>query len=92
MNRIAFVTATALFMAGCTGMSDTQQRVLTGSAGGATAGAVLGAIGGDAALGAVAGASAGMLGGMLYDYHKQSEERAYAKGRADAARSASPRT
>jgi hypothetical protein len=73
-----------LAVAGCADMSETQQRTLTGGAGGATAGAILGAIGGNAALGAVAGAVAGTAGGYLWDQHKKGEEAAYRQGQADA--------
>ncbi len=62
------------------GLSDTQQRALTGTGGGAAAGAVLGAIGGNAGLGAVAGAGAGLVGGLLYDHVKQGEQSAYRQG------------
>jgi hypothetical protein len=73
-----------LIVAGCADMSDTQQRTLTGAAGGTAAGAVLGAIGGNAALGAVAGAAAGTVGGYLWDQHKQSVDAAYRQGQQNA--------
>jgi hypothetical protein len=44
-----------LFSIGCSGMSNTQQRVLSGGAVGATGGAIIGAVAGSAALGAAAG-------------------------------------
>jgi osmotically inducible lipoprotein OsmB len=69
-----------LSLSGCTDMSDTQQRTLSGGLGGAAGGAVLGAIGGNAALGAVAGAAAGTIGGYLWDQHKKSEDAAYQQG------------
>lgn len=69
---------------GCAGMSDTQQRALTGTAGGAAGGAVIGAIAGNAGMGAAIGAGAGLAGGMLYDYHKRSEQKAYNAGRQSA--------
>ncbi|MEO1090711.1 MAG: glycine zipper domain-containing protein [Pseudomonadota bacterium] len=65
---------------GCAGLSDTEQRVLTGATGGAAGGALIGALAGDAALGAGIGAAAGLAGGYLWDRHKQSEERAYQQG------------
>jgi len=67
-------------LGGCAGMSDTQQRALTGTGGGAAAGAVLGAIGGNAGLGAAAGAAAGLAGGLLYDHSKKQQEAAYQQG------------
>jgi uncharacterized protein YcfJ len=69
-------------LAGCTGLTDTQQRALTGTAGGAGVGAILGAIGGNAGLGAIAGAGAGLAGGLIYDQVKKSEQSAYARGYA----------
>ena len=78
----AILCATAL-LGGCAGMSDTQQRALTGTTGGAAAGAVLGAIGGNAGLGAAAGAGAGLAGGLIYDRSKKSQEAAYQQGLAE---------
>lgn len=70
------VTAPLLFALlcslGCSGMSYTQQRVLSGGAVGATGGAVIGAIAGSAALGAAAGGGAGLLGGYVYDQYQKS--------------------
>lgn len=79
MRSFGFALA-AVTLAGCAGMNDTQQRALTGTAGGAAVGAVLGAIGGDAGLGAVAGAGAGLIGGLLVDHVKKSEQTAYNQG------------
>ena len=45
LGAIALLT----LLSGCAGMSDTQQRALTGTGIGAAGGAVLGAIGGNAA-------------------------------------------
>ena len=82
-STMAVVVLTASLLSGCAGMSDTQQRALTGTTGGAAAGAVLGAIGGNAGLGAAAGAGAGLVGGMLYDRSKKSQETAYQQGLAE---------
>jgi uncharacterized membrane protein len=76
----------ALASAGCAGMSDTQQRTVTGAGGGAAAGAVIGAIAGNAGMGAAIGAAAGATGGFLYGKHKEAEQDAYNQGRADANR------
>lgn len=58
-----------LFMlAGCAGMTPTEQRVLSGGAIGAGAGALVGGLaGGSPGVGAAIGAGAGALGGYLYD-------------------------
>jgi len=71
-------------LAGCAGMTDTQQRTVTGGLGGAAGGAVIGAIAGNAGMGAAIGAVAGTAGGYLYGKHKESEQKAYQQGRWDA--------
>ena len=75
---IMLVISTA-FM-GCAGMSDTEQRTLSGSAIGAAAGTAIGAIAGSAGWGAVIGATAGAAGGYLYDRIEKSKEAAYHRG------------
>jgi Glycine-zipper domain len=72
----------AAMLTGCPGMTETQQRAVTGTAGGATVGAILGAIGGNAGLGALAGAGAGLAGGLIYDGVRRSERNAYQQGYA----------
>lgn len=62
----------ALTMTGCSNMSTTQQRELSGGAIGAAAGAGITAIaGGNPIWGAVGGAAAGVLGGYLYDKNQK---------------------
>ncbi len=73
-----------IHLVGCAGMSDTQQRTLTGGLGGAAGGAIIGAIAGNAGMGAAIGAAAGTAGGYLYGKHKESEQNAYEQGRRDA--------
>lgn len=80
--------ATTLTVTGCAGLSDTQQRTMTGSLGGAAAGAAIGAIAGNAGLGALIGAGTGALGGFAYGKHKEAVDKAYQQGRADAAQQA----
>ncbi len=92
MNKILLSLLFAASVAGCTGMSDTQQRALTGTVGGAGVGAILGAIGGNAGLGAVAGAGAGLAGGLIYDSVKKSEAQAYQDGVNAGKRQASSTT
>ncbi len=65
---LATVLVASSSLSGCAGMSDTQQRTLSGSAIGAAGGALIG--GGE---GALIGAGVGALGGYLYDNHKKSE-------------------
>jgi hypothetical protein len=62
MKRISTMSGIiALFamLAGCADMSQTQQRTLTGVAGGAAAGGIIGAIAGNAGMGAAIGAGVG---------------------------------
>jgi osmotically inducible lipoprotein OsmB len=70
----------SLALAGCAGMTSTQQRTLSGGAFGAAGGAVIGAIAGNAGMGAAIGGAAGLAGGFLYDQYRQSEERAFQQG------------
>jgi osmotically inducible lipoprotein OsmB len=62
----------ALTMTGCSNMSTTQQRELSGGAIGAAAGAGITAIaGGNPIWGAIGGAAAGVLGGYIYDKNQK---------------------
>jgi hypothetical protein len=62
-----------LLLAGCAGMGDTEQRVLTGAAIGAGAGAGLGAVTGGLSIpaGAIIGAGAGAVTGLAVDALKK---------------------
>ena len=80
MKRLVTVAAVALLLSGCAGMTDTQQRTVTGGAGGAAGGALIGALAGNAGLGAAIGGAAGLAGGYIWDQHKQTEQRAYEQG------------
>jgi osmotically inducible lipoprotein OsmB len=71
-TAMALLIVTVLGMGGCAGMSNTEQRVLSGGAMGATGGAVIGALAGSAAIGAAAGGGAGLLGGYVYDQYQKS--------------------
>jgi osmotically inducible lipoprotein OsmB len=86
MKTFAILVLAALLinMTGCAGMSDTQQRTMTGGLGGAAGGAVIGAIAGNAGMGALIGSAVGASGGFLYGKHKDAEQRAYQQGRKDA--------
>lgn len=77
----AVVTVMAtLVISGCAGMTDTQQRTLTGGAAGAAGGAAVGALAGSTAWGAALGGAAGLAGGYIWDQHKQTEQNAYERG------------
>lgn len=79
----------SLALSGCAGMTDTQQRAMSGTMIGAGGGAILGAIGGNAGLGAAAGAVAGLAGGLIYDSVKKNEQASYDQGYAAGRRSSS---
>jgi predicted Zn-dependent protease len=87
MKSLIVVLACCIALAGCSGLNDTQQRALTGTAIGASGGAILGAIGGNAGLGALAGAAAGLAGGLNYDSVKKNEQSAYQQGYSAGTRS-----
>ena len=82
MKAILAVLVAGGVLAGCSGLNNTQQRALTGTAGGAGVGAVLGAIGGNAGLGAVVGAGAGLAGGLIYDKVQKDNQASYNNGYA----------
>ncbi len=71
-KALAVLLVAVIFMGGCSGMSNTEQRVLSGGAMGAAGGAVIGALAGSAAIGAAAGGGAGLLGGYVYDQYQKS--------------------
>jgi hypothetical protein len=80
MKKMALALGATVLLAGCAGMSDTQQRAATGTGIGAAGGAVIGAMAGNAGLGAVIGAGAGLVGGLLVDESKKNEQAAYQSG------------
>lgn len=82
MNRklLAVAAVAGTFaVAGCAGMSDTQQRTMSGAAIGTAVGAGVGAITGDWAW-AAGGAAIGAASGYIYDQQKKKEEEAYRRG------------
>ena len=69
MSRgISLLLIMMLMVGGCSGMSYTEQRVLSGGAIGASGGLLLGGL-----PGAVVGGGAGAVGGYVYDQHQKSE-------------------
>ena len=80
MRTLIATLTLMLALAGCSNMSATQQRTLSGGAIGAGTGAVIGAIAGNAGLGAAAGAGAGLLGGYLYDQYDKEKQSSYRQG------------
>ena len=71
-KAVMLLMVLALAVGGCSGMSSTQQRVLSGGAIGAGGGALIGWAAGSPAAGAAIGAGAGALGGFLYDQYQKS--------------------
>lgn len=74
-KTVILVMVAAMLLGGCSGMSYTQQRVLSGSAIGAGGGALVGWAAGSPAVGAAVGAGAGALGGYLYDRYEKYQGR-----------------
>ena len=73
MRRGVVLILLVCFLAvGCSGMSYTTQRTLSGGAIGAASGAAIGAIAGNAGAGAAIGGGAGALGGLIYDQYRKS--------------------
>ncbi len=77
MKRTAIIMLMVISLAlgGCSGMSDTEQRTLSGAAIGAGAGTAIGAASGNTAWGAAIGTGAGLAGGYLYDRHQKGKEK-----------------
>jgi len=70
----AALVALSLVLAGCSGMSSTEQRTLSGGAIGAGVGAAGTALtGGCVACGAAIGGAVGAGAGYLYDKHEKSK-------------------
>lgn len=69
---MGMVMSAMVGLAGCTGMSDTQQRTLSGAAIGTIGGFAVGAMTGKKVTGMAVGAAAGALGGYLYDSYEKS--------------------
>ncbi len=74
-TRLAIMLLAGLGLAGCEGMSSTQQNVGIGALGGAALGGIAGSFSGNAGMGALIGAGVGGAGGYLYDQSQQSRRR-----------------
>ena len=77
---LAGLVVSTIVIGGCAGLSETEQRTLTGGAAGAAGGAVIGALAGNAGLGAAIGGGAGMAGGFLLGRHNEATNAAYQRG------------
>ena len=61
-------------LAGCSNMSSTEQRTMSGAGMGAAGGALIGELAGQNPItSALIGTAAGAAGGYLYDRHEKSE-------------------
>jgi uncharacterized membrane protein len=74
-RALILILAVSLLAGACSGMTYTQQRVLSGSAIGAGSGALIGWAAGCPACGAAIGAGAGAVGGYAYDQYQKSRGR-----------------
>jgi uncharacterized membrane protein len=74
-KMVVLVLVAALFVGACSGMSTTEQRVVSGTAIGAGGGALIGWAAGCPACGAAIGAGTGALGGYVYDRYEKSQGR-----------------
>ncbi|MEM9058910.1 MAG: glycine zipper family protein [Pseudomonadota bacterium] len=83
MKKTIIVVVSLGLLSGCAGLSDTEQRAITGTVAGSAGGAVVGAIAGNAGLGAAIGAGAGLLGGLVVDKVQKDKEAAYQRGLQD---------
>lgn len=93
MKKILAITvSTIILITGCSNMSASQQRELSGAAIGAVAGAGIVAIaGGTAIWGAVGGAAVGAAGGYVYDQYEKSKQAEYNSG-YQAGKAAQPKS
>ena len=74
-KMVILVMVAALLLGGCAGMSNTEQRTLSGGAIGASSGALIGWAAGCPWCGAAIGGGVGMLGGYVYDQYEKSQGR-----------------
>lgn len=80
-KTLVAVPLAAILLMGCSGMSNTEQKMLSGGAIGAAAGAGITAIaGGNPIWGAVGGAAVGAIGGYAYDAYEKSKQKEYNQG------------
>ena len=74
--KVVLFSSAVLVLSACTGMSDTQQRTLSGAGIGAAAGVGIGALtGGGLLWGAAGGAVAGAAGGYIYDQYEKGKDK-----------------
>lgn len=69
-----------LSLGGCAGMTQTEQRTLSGAGIGAAGGALIGSMYGNMGAGAAIGSAVGGGAGYLYGKHKEEVGKAYQNG------------
>ncbi len=74
-KRVILAVAAALLLGACSGMSNTEQRTLSGAAIGAGGGTLIGGAAGGRGGGAASGAGAGAAGGYIYDQYEKGQGR-----------------
>jgi hypothetical protein len=81
MKKIIAISSVVFLAAGCSNMSNTEQRTLSGASIGAAAGAVGTAIfHGNPIWGAVGGAAVGAASGYVYDAYEKEKQAQYNQG------------
>ncbi len=76
MKKLAILAVVAALLLGaCSGMSNTEQRTLSGAAIGAGGGTLIGWAAGCPWCGAASGAGAGAAGGYIYDQYEKGQGR-----------------
>jgi osmotically inducible lipoprotein OsmB len=68
-KRLSILVLVLAVLGGCSGLSDEQQRALTGGAIGAAGGAVVGVLAGPIIVGTLVGAAGGAAVGALTSNH-----------------------
>jgi len=94
MKKIISVTIAIPFaLSGCSGLTTSQQRELSGAGIGAAVGAVgVALFHGNPIWGAVGGAAVGAASGYVYDHYEKTKQSEYNKGFAAGQKSASSKT
>jgi len=92
-KTVLILIAAPFLLSGCSGLSTTQQRELSGGGIGAAVGAVSFAIfHGNPIWGAVGGAAVGAASGYVYDKYEKNKQAEYNKGYAAGQKSSSTKS
>ncbi len=92
-KSLAIIVALPLIVTGCSNLSTSQQRELSGGAIGATVGAIgVALFHGNPIWGAVGGAAVGAASGYVYDNYEKTKSEQYNKGYAAGQKSSSSKS